>query len=163
MVLQLADIMEFTVRQREQGSQQCHHVQVVPLCTRDFDILIQFEVWPQRFPKPVVLIQLVQLGSIKDALKMKQQQTGKNLWILFFIFRPYKTLGIIRTCEVFGFAPWTDGPVFSAGHFCFLPRESSVQKWALALGLSKVHSFHSTFSIQCPRSTSGCLYQPGGT
>lgn len=54
----------------------------------------------------------IQLGSIKDALKMKQWYIGKALWIPFLIFHPYKPFGTTRTCQVFGLGSWTDGSLF---------------------------------------------------
>lgn len=127
----------------------------VPLCTtRDFDILIQFQAQPQRFPKPVVLPRLEQLGNRKET---------PLVFFSFscFLFHPYKPLGILRSSQVSGFESWTDGPASCC--CCSLPRESGVQQWHLLLGLSKMLSFHFQFSLQCLRLTHRCLYQPEGT
>lgn len=130
----------------------------VPLCTtRDFDILIQFQAQPQRFPNPVVLPRLEQLGNRKETPQIKQQ-AGRIYGFSCFLFHPYKPLGTLRSSQVSGFESWTDGPASCC--YCSLPRESDVQQWHLLLGLSKMLSFHFQFSLQCLRLTHRCLYQP---
>lgn len=113
-----------------------------------------------RVSKPCSPASVGVVGKYKGDSSNKTARE-ESMHSLFFLFHPYKPFGILQTSWISGFASWTDGSTSWACRCCSLPRKSGVQQQAVLLGRSKVLSFHSWFSLQCPRSTYRCLYQPG--